>query len=64
MSTEPYRYYIICLDDDNHYTFASHGGFKTWIEAFSYSETVAASRNPIIVEAWKPLRPDRKNEPG
>lgn len=49
------RWFVLCLDDSNVYTFATHGSFATEQDAFDYVVGLAPSRNPLVVYASKPF---------
>lgn len=47
------RWLVLCLDDNQTFTFASHGYFATRVEAEAYAATVAIGRAPIVAYGLK-----------
>ena len=47
------KYYVLCLDDDGHYTHATSRDFNTRGDAVTYMEPIDKSRKPVIVATGK-----------
>ena len=43
------QYIIICLDDDGLYCQATRKRFNEYKDAYTYSESIAPSRKPLVV---------------
>lgn len=47
---------VICLDDNERYTLATHRYFATQDDAIAYTKTIASGRCPFAVEVLRPIR--------
>lgn len=55
-STSADKWYVICLDEDGIYTYATHRAFLTEDMARAYARSVASTREAQVVYSTKPLR--------
>lgn len=47
-------HYVLCLDDDGHYTHATSRPFNSRAEASTYMIPIDKGRKPVIVSTGKP----------